>query len=218
MKLFCFLTSLIFVNVSSDAPADYKRNIANTNAYVKQAFGRNIVEPGSVESVLEKVIKNIIGDVNTYSLEAILNMVAIPDTPYLGNFEESATNQTVLREIIENEYNIKVPQVPESHFRRLTLNKLGDRRRAHTRQALINIFHMDVVGSEELFTELWICRLTALFVSTNFPTKYIRHIDTDTDECTTSDGFVIETYRKVGGEWRYFVDNKDVSSLEALFV
>ncbi|XP_050423950.1 uncharacterized protein LOC126835415 [Adelges cooleyi] len=218
MKLFCFLTSLIFVNVSTDDLMDYQTNIAITNAHIQRAFGTNIVGPNFIESVLEQVIKSIIEDDNTYSLGAILNMIAIPDTPLENDFEESAIHQTVLREIIENEHEIEVPEVPESDYRRLTLKDLGNRRRAYTKRALKNIFHMDVVGSQEEFSELWVCRLIALFMSAKFPMSYIRDIETDTDECMTFDGFSTETYKRVMGEWRHVFDNVNFSSLESVFV
>ncbi|XP_050424314.1 uncharacterized protein LOC126835640 [Adelges cooleyi] len=209
MKLFCFMTSLIIVNVSSDEPMDYQTNMAITNAYVKQASEFNVLGPNFVENGLEQVIKTIIGDDNTYSLGAILNMIAIP---------ESATNQRVFREKIQSELGIGQLQVLESDYRPLGLYDLGSRRRTHTRQALINIYKHSVVGFEGLFSELWICRMIALFVSAKFPILYIRNIQAGPNTCITFNGVTTDTYSKVRGEWRQFVGNINFMSLDGVFV
>ncbi|XP_050419937.1 uncharacterized protein LOC126832928 [Adelges cooleyi] len=193
---------------------DYQLNTAITNAYVHQAFEKKIVGPDFAESGLEQVIKNIIGDDITYGLGAILNMIAIPDTPYKEDFEESARNQTALREKIQSELDIQLPPVP-SGLTPLPLKELGIRRRKYTIQALRNIFSQVV---EAQLSPLWLCRLTALFVSTKFPMAYIRDIQTGPNVCFTYDGVAADAYRKIGGEWRHFVGDINLSSIKDVFV
>ncbi|XP_050423686.1 uncharacterized protein LOC126835245 isoform X4 [Adelges cooleyi] len=188
MKLFWFLISCVFVNISTYDINDYKRDMAITSG-------------------LEHIIKNIIGN-NNYSL----------DTPHLGDFEESVRDQTVLREKIQYELYIPVPEVPEQNYKTLTLIHLGDQRRKYTRPVLINIFHQVIVGFKEQFPSVWICRLIALFTSTKFPMSYVRDIHTGPNKCTTYDGFSLQTYRQIEGEWYHFVNNINFMKLEEEFV
>ncbi|XP_050423014.1 uncharacterized protein LOC126834855 [Adelges cooleyi] len=221
MKLFCFLTSLIFVNVSTDDLMDYQTNIAITNAHIKLASEKIIVGDGFVESGLEQVIKNIIEDDTSYSLGVMNNIIAVPETPHLNDFQESARHQSILREKIEKELDIPVPKVSvvlESDFRRLTLINLGSKRRDLTKEAIINIWNQDVVGSEEQFSSLWICRLIALFMSTKFPLSYVRDIQFDPDTCIIYDGVIYKTYKKIEDEWWIFTGNVNWLKLEKEFV
>ncbi|XP_050423667.1 uncharacterized protein LOC126835245 isoform X2 [Adelges cooleyi] len=207
MKLFWFLISCVFVNISTYDINDYKRDMAITNEHIKLASDMFIITDNFNECGLEHIIKNIIGN-NNYSL----------DTPHLGDFEESVRDQTVLREKIQYELYIPVPEVPEQNYKTLTLIHLGDQRRKYTRPVLINIFHQVIVGFKEQFPSVWICRLIALFTSTKFPMSYVRDIHTGPNKCTTYDGFSLQTYRQIEGEWYHFVNNINFMKLEEEFV
>ncbi|XP_050423990.1 uncharacterized protein LOC126835442 isoform X6 [Adelges cooleyi] len=142
MKLFCYLISFVFVNVSTYILTGYKRDILITNAYIKLANDMHNVlfEDNFATNGLEHVIKIIIEDDQIYSLGVMYNMITVPEYPYDNDLLVSSNIQETLQRLIKDELNIAVPLIDETQaFEILNMLILGTARRRITGIALKHI-------------------------------------------------------------------------------
>ncbi|XP_050423531.1 uncharacterized protein LOC126835194 isoform X5 [Adelges cooleyi] len=144
MKLYSFLISFAFVNVSSITnEMDYIKEVVITNAHIELAYNMNniAIKDKVVLNGLEHVIKKTIANKQNL-LEEINNLFAVPEFPTFCHDWSALTEfQKNLQDVIQLELNIPVPQVPDINFRRLVLKDLGVKRREFTRIALKNILN-----------------------------------------------------------------------------
>ncbi|XP_050424877.1 uncharacterized protein LOC126835990 [Adelges cooleyi] len=141
MKIFCFLTSLAFVNVSAYNMTAYKMEVFLTNAHIELAYGMNncIVENMYITNGLEHVIKTIVYE-NRYYFGMMNNMIAVPEYLYQDAINVSMEIQRTMQREIEMQLKINVPEIPDeitfADFEKLNLTQLGEERRRFTGQAL----------------------------------------------------------------------------------
>ncbi|XP_050435304.1 uncharacterized protein LOC126842387 [Adelges cooleyi] len=259
MKLFCFLTSFVFVNVSTDQLTDYKREVIITNAHIELAYNMNNITVGNkiVANGLEHVIKQIVVDVDYeanilgFQLSDIVFeniMFTVPECfEYLYILEEAIEIQKALQKVITDELGIAVPNIQNQNFGDLVLSQLGKERRRITLMALSNMLshalgfgnmthlieqrRMHTTGgiknrivrtvadihNQEL-SILGMCRLIALFISTNLPTSYIKNLKTgDKKTCFLYDKITeYKIYRDFDGVWWQVNDNDIDDKLQPL--
>ncbi|XP_050443647.1 uncharacterized protein LOC126847456 isoform X2 [Adelges cooleyi] len=146
MKLFWFLTSIVFVDVSTDDLTDYKREVIITNAHIEQAYYKNNFTVGDKTDTngLEHVIINII-DTKEYDTcfagMIIMNiMIAVPEHyAYISDLEGAKDIQIAMQNEIKR---IDVPEVSDqtlAKFDNIDLEQLGEERRRLTGKALKNM-------------------------------------------------------------------------------
>ncbi|XP_050442610.1 uncharacterized protein LOC126846838 isoform X2 [Adelges cooleyi] len=190
MKLFCFLITFWFVNVSTNDTENYTRlnymkDVNVTNAHIKLA-------------------SNKIHKRNNIDTRVMNMMFATPEKDLLYNLSELEKMQSDLRKEIELELEIPVPQVPHLFFKNYmeVMEELGKERRVLTAVAVKNIWDKAIEPPElEL---LWMCRLSAIFMSIRFPSLYIQKIQTDKSAgiCTTVNAnSTKDTYKRIEEKW-----------------
>ncbi|XP_050443527.1 uncharacterized protein LOC126847384 isoform X2 [Adelges cooleyi] len=163
MKLFCFLLSIVFVNVSTDEPIEttYKRQIAITNTLIELAHYMNncTVEDNFISNGLEHLIKKIVfKDVYLYEyvdINFISHAIVSPEYPCTKNTQDSITLQDTLKKQFLNELKMNSPEVPSENLMDLELRHLGDARRNLIGKALKNIIcqALDVTNLTSLIEE-----------------------------------------------------------------
>ncbi|XP_050423539.1 uncharacterized protein LOC126835197 isoform X3 [Adelges cooleyi] len=220
MKIYSFLISFIFVNVSSTTTEmDYMKDVAITNAHIELAFNmnnftiKNIIVLNGLEHVIKKIIKN-----EEYFLGFLNTMLVVPEYPSFGlNWGALMLLQKDVRDEIQLELNIPVPEVPDENFSKLVLEELGAKRRKFTGIALKNMLNRIIrkpenvtnlinerrhlgtdtfenkiiralAGPEKKLSLSCMCHLIALFMSTKSPESHIKHIQINPDDtCTLKD-------------------------------
>ncbi|XP_050443264.1 uncharacterized protein LOC126847194 [Adelges cooleyi] len=88
MKLFCFLTTFVLVNVLANDEVTYKKVVFFTNAAIELAYNTNELIEGDnfVTNGLEYVIEKMVNDEDSYKSFAKINlMMAVPDKTDLVN-------------------------------------------------------------------------------------------------------------------------------------
>ncbi|XP_050442609.1 uncharacterized protein LOC126846838 isoform X1 [Adelges cooleyi] len=209
MKLFCFLITFWFVNVSTNDTENYTRlnymkDVNVTNAHIKLASNKIHKRNNIDTNGLEHIIIKIIGNNDKYSLGVMNMMFATPEKDLLYNLSELEKMQSDLRKEIELELEIPVPQVPHLFFKNYmeVMEELGKERRVLTAVAVKNIWDKAIEPPElEL---LWMCRLSAIFMSIRFPSLYIQKIQTDKSAgiCTTVNAnSTKDTYKRIEEKW-----------------
>ncbi|XP_050443518.1 uncharacterized protein LOC126847384 isoform X1 [Adelges cooleyi] len=139
MKLFCFLLSIVFVNVSTDEPIEttYKRQIAINNTLIEVAHNMNncIVEDNFISNGLEHVIKHIVFndvfllDTEYIIVNFIMQATVLPEYPWNNSMLASLVHQHTLKKVFVDELKITAPEVPSEDLMNLDLPQLGDQRR-----------------------------------------------------------------------------------------
>ncbi|XP_050423537.1 uncharacterized protein LOC126835197 isoform X1 [Adelges cooleyi] len=157
MKIYSFLISFIFVNVSSTTTEmDYMKDVAITNAHIELALKTNnfTIKDKVVLNGLEHVIKKII-ESRQYTLEEMNNMLVVPEyLAFCHDLGALREFQKGVRDKIQLELNIPVPEVPdEIDFSKLVLEELGAKRRKFTGIALKNMLNR-IIRKPENVTNL----------------------------------------------------------------
>ncbi|XP_050443648.1 uncharacterized protein LOC126847457 [Adelges cooleyi] len=234
MKLFCFLILFFFVHVSTNRLTDYKREICITNAQIKLAGDMDIKVGDTIAGYgVEKVIKEIVNVEDHVMLRdldlqladfALMNiMIAVPEYyAYFYDLDEAIHIQRAMQDEISSKLGIAVPEVPDQNFGELVLTQLGEERRRFTKRAL-QLLIIDALGKVQEFSVLVMCRLIALFMSTKFPTSFIKNIKIGKkNTCFIQDDIsAYKIYRDINGKWWQVnvndIENK-LNSLEGQLV
>ncbi|XP_050443596.1 uncharacterized protein LOC126847423 [Adelges cooleyi] len=162
MKLFCFLLSFVFVNVSTDEPIEeYRKQIAITNTLIEIAHNMNncTVEDNFISNGLEYLIKNIVfKDVYLFdliNLNFMNHVIVSPDYQCSDSIRGSIRLQETLKQEFLDELKITAPEVPSENFINLDLPQLGDARRSLIGKALKKIIlqALDVTNLTSLIEE-----------------------------------------------------------------
>ncbi|XP_050425330.1 uncharacterized protein LOC126836184 isoform X2 [Adelges cooleyi] len=234
MKLFCFLISFVIANVSTYDLAEYKKYTAITNAHIVLANNLNDCYVGDnlIANGLEHVIKKIVNS-NNYSLDTMNRMIAVPEQAYIGIMNVSIAIQISMQEEIKRELiiadftNLTLTELAERR-RRLTENALKNiLRRALDFDNLENLATL-IEGRRFVYTEslknkimrvlnrreqhipfLPMCCFMALFMSTKFPTSFIRVIEIGSyDTCVLKEKKTsYKSYREIDGVWWQIIIN-----------
>ncbi|XP_050443568.1 uncharacterized protein LOC126847401 isoform X2 [Adelges cooleyi] len=146
MKLFCFLMSVFFVNVSTREPIEeYRKQIAITNTLIEVAHNTNncIVEDNFIANGLEHVIKQIVfNDVFLFeyvNINFINQIIVSLEYPCNNSIQASIGLQETLKNEFVDALKIVAPDVPSEDLMNLDLPQLGDQRRSLIGKALNNI-------------------------------------------------------------------------------
>ncbi|XP_050443642.1 uncharacterized protein LOC126847455 [Adelges cooleyi] len=160
-------------------------------------------------------------------------MIAVPEYyAYLYDLDEAIYIQRAMQDEISSKLGIAVPEVTDQIFEKLVLTQLGEDRRRFTGKALKDMMNNAITNYGNLTGHveerrinptkalirkmvrsvysrkqddplLWMCRLIALFMSTKFPTSFIKNIKTgDKKTCFLEDEITAsKTYREINGVW-----------------
>ncbi|XP_050425332.1 uncharacterized protein LOC126836183 [Adelges cooleyi] len=196
MNIFSFLISFVFLKVSTYNIINYMQDLVITNEYIEVAYSMNNITTKDnvvVANGLEHVIKQIVKKSQQGSLGVLNNMFTQPDYRLDNDWNVCKEKQTALRDEIQNELEIAVPQIEDKNFRKFNLKSLAAKRRSTTTKALknildrainydtFNLIHESILldteafenritqtlaGPEEEISLLMMCHLIALFMNT----------------------------------------------------
>ncbi|XP_050443288.1 uncharacterized protein LOC126847198 isoform X14 [Adelges cooleyi] len=230
MKFVCFFITLVVENISAFDEAAYKKEVFITNQMIELAYNKNDLTIGqhSEANGLEYVIEEIVNDVEYYNSFAQINlMTALPDKTdivllipamkYLDGrliMNTCKQYQTIIKHEIESILNIVYPKVPYSEdSERLNLTTLTEGRRVTGTSIESSIRHVlgtdiadvnqDQTRSVHGVSLLRICRLMGLYLSTRFPTSYIKDlwVDPMIMTCTLDEGDIQRRFKQINGVW-----------------
>ncbi|XP_050441130.1 uncharacterized protein LOC126845990 isoform X2 [Adelges cooleyi] len=151
MKLYCFLISFVFANISAFYDLTcYKRKVLVTNKTIELAYNMNNTIGDVETNGLEQVIQTIVDNEDKYCLGKMNLMIAVPEHIHIAstipglkplNIKEKSTYYQCRMSLeIEHVLNIPVPQIIENqNFGDLDLTELAEERRRLTGTALKNI-------------------------------------------------------------------------------
>ncbi|XP_050443545.1 uncharacterized protein LOC126847384 isoform X4 [Adelges cooleyi] len=220
MKLFCFLLSIVFVNVSTDEPIEttYKRQIAITNTLIELAHYMNncTVEDNFISNGLEHLIKKIVfKDVYLYEyvdINFISHAIVSPEYPCTKNTQDSITLQDTLKKQFLNELKMNSPEVPSENVTNLT-SLIEERRHAPTENSRNRIIRASDRNLHKVpLTKL--CQFVALFLLTKFPTQDVSTMNNKDEKTFTIQIKGLNPERQVYKEidgiwWQVNPDDKD---------
>ncbi|XP_050443287.1 uncharacterized protein LOC126847198 isoform X13 [Adelges cooleyi] len=230
MKFVCFFITLVVENISAFDEAAYKKEVFITNQMIELAYNKNDLTIGqhSEANGLEYVIEEIVNDVEYYNSFAQINlMTALPDKTDIVLLIPAM--KYLDGRLIMN--NIVYPKVPYSegpmydqfilqleirdtlNSERLNLTTLTEGRRVTGTSIESSIRHVlgtdiadvnqDQTRSVHGVSLLRICRLMGLYLSTRFPTSYIKDlwVDPMIMTCTLDEGDIQRRFKQINGVW-----------------
>ncbi|XP_050438455.1 uncharacterized protein LOC126844358 [Adelges cooleyi] len=238
MKLFCFLISYIFVNVSADYLTDYKKEVLYANASIERAYNMNDLTVGGISGAngLEHVIEIMVNENQYYKNFAKINLMIavpeqtciaydIPDLPFCDNLRKSRGHQKMMEWQIRYTLGMDYPDIDQNqNFEALDLKILANNRREHVVPALRNIIRRvldkPVQHVQDDAAILQMCRLLGLYKSAQFPRSYISSLEINTVRGTCILWDISNTpkwYRKNNGVWEQLKVEGTAQPLEEQF-